>query len=78
MHFFGKTIENMRKHRQIKTVTAERRRNYLVSESNYHTTKFFTENLLAIEMRKTQILMNKPVYLGLSILDLSKPVMYEF
>ena len=78
MHFFGKTMENMRKHRQIKTVTAERRRNYLVSESNYHTTKFFTENLLAIEMRKTQILMNKPVYLGLSILDLSKPVMYEF
>ena len=78
MHFFGKTMENMRKHRKIKIVTAERRRNYLVSESNYHTTKFFTENLLAIEMRKTQILMNKPVYLGLSILDLSKPVMYEF
>ena len=46
--------------------------------TNYHTTKFLSETLLAIEMRKTQILMNKPVYLGLSILDLSKTVMYEF
>ena len=43
----------MRKHRNIKLVTTERRRNYLVSEPNYHTTKYFTENLLAIEMRKT-------------------------
>ena len=49
---FGKTIENVRKHRDIKLVTTDRRRNYLVSEPNYHTTKFFTENLLAIEMKK--------------------------
>ena len=76
--FFRKTVENVRKHRDIKPVTTERRRNYLVSEPNYHTTKFFTEILLTIEIRKTQILMNKPVYLGLSILDLSKTVMYEF
>ena len=75
---FGKTMENVRKHRDIKLVTTERRRNYLVSEPNYHTTKFFTENLLAIEMKKTEILMNKPVYLGLSILELSKILMYEF
>ena len=75
---FGKTMENVRKHRNIKVVTTERRRNYLVSEPYYHTTKFFMENLLDIEMRKTQILMNKPVYLGLSILDLRKTVMYEF
>ena len=54
------------------------KRNYLVSESNYHTTKFFTENLLAIEMKKIPVLMNKPVFLRLSILDLSKTVMYEF
>ena len=72
---FGKTMENVRKHRNIKLVTTEKRRNYLVSEPNYHITKFFTENLLAIEMTKTQILMNNPVYLGLSILDLSKTVM---
>ena len=48
-----------------------------MSEPNYHTTKFFTENLLAIEMKKTEILMNKPVYLGLSILELSKILMYK-
>ena len=49
---FGKTIENVRKHRDIKLVTTERRTNYLVSEPNYHTTKFFTEHLLAIGMKK--------------------------
>ena len=75
---FGKTVENVKKHRNIKLVTTEKRRNYLVSEPNCHTTKLFTENLLAIEMIKIQILMNKPVYLGLSILDLSKTVMYQF
>ena len=75
---FGKTMENARKHRNIKFVTTERRRNYLVSEQNYHTTKFFKENLLAIEMKKTQTLMNKPVCLGFSVLDLRKTVMYEF
>ena len=48
---FGKTMENVRNHRGIKLVTTERRRNYLASETNYHTTKFFTENLLAIRMR---------------------------
>ena len=53
-------------------------RNYLVSEPNNHTTKFFSVNLLAIEMKKTQILLNKPVYLGLWILGLRKTVMYEY
>ena len=61
-----------KKRRIIKLVTTERRRDYLVSEPNYYTTKFFTENSLAIEMRKTQILMKKSVYLSLSILYLSK------
>ena len=51
---FGKTMKNVRKHIDIKLVTTERRRNYLVSEPNYHTKKFFTENLLAIEMKKKQ------------------------
>ena len=68
-------MENVRKHRNIELATPKRR-NYLVSEPNYHTANFFTENLLAIEMRKTQILMNKPVYLGLSVFGLSKTVMY--
>ena len=75
---FGKTIENKRKHRDIKLVTTDRRKNHLVSEPNCHTTKFFTEYLLAIEMKKMQILMNKPVYLGLPILELSKILMCEF
>ena len=62
---FGKTMENVRKHRDIKLVTKEKKRNYLVSEPNYHSANFFIENLLAIEVKKTQIFMNKSVYLGL-------------
>ena len=69
---FRKTMENVRKHRDIKLVTTERRRNYLVSEPNYGTAKFFTEYLLAIEMKKTQILLSRPFYLGLSVLELTK------
>ena len=77
--FFGKTMENVRKHRDVKLVTTGRRRKYLVSEPNYHTTKFFTEKLLAIQMKKkTEILMNKSFYLGLSILELSEILIYEF
>ena len=71
-------MENVRKHRDIKLVTTERRRNYLVPEPNYYTTKFFTEYLLAIEMKRTKILMNKPVHLGLMILELSKISTNEF
>ena len=63
-------MRNMRKHRDIKLVTTDRR-NQLVSEPNYHKTKYFSENLLAIEMKKTKAKMNKPVYLGMSILDTS-------
>ena len=55
-----------------------KKRNKLVSEPNYHTTKHFSENLLAIEMKKTKVKMNKPIYLGMSILDISKTLMYKF
>ena len=75
---FSKTMENVRKHRDIKLVTTERRKNYLVSEPKYRTTKFFTKNLLALELKETQIIMNKTVYLGFSILDISISKMYEF
>ena len=71
-------MENLNKHRDNKLVTTERSRNYLVSEPNCHTTKFFIEHLLAIEMKNVEILTNMPVYLGLSILELSKILMYEF
>ena len=74
---FGKTMENLRKHRDIKLVTTDKRRNQLVSEPNYHATKW-SENLLAIGMEKIKIRMNKPLYLGLSILEISKALMYEF
>ena len=50
---FGKTMQNVRKHRDVKLVPTERRRNYMVSEPNFHATKFFTENLLSTEMQKT-------------------------
>ena len=75
---FGKTMENVRKHRDIKWVTTDKRRNQLVSEPNYHTTKYFLENVLAIEMKKIKVKMNKLVYLGLSILEISKTLIYEF
>ena len=68
MQVLEKNIENVRKHGDIKLVTTERRRNYLLSEPNYHNTKFLPEYLLAIEMKKLLTLMDKPVYLGLSIL----------
>ena len=75
---FGKTMEDVRKHRYIKVVTADKRRNQLVSEPNYHTTKYFSEDLLAIEMKKIKVKMNKPIYLDMSRLDISKILMYEF
>ena len=75
---FGRAVENVRKHRDIKLLRTERRRNYLVSEPSYYTTKFFTEHVLAIDTRKTGILLNKPVCLVLSILELNKILMYEF
>ena len=66
----SKIIESMRKHGDIKLVTVGKKRTYLVSETNYHTTKSFTKNLLDMEMRKNQSLMNKPVCFGLLILTL--------
>ena len=74
---FGKTMEN-RKHRDIKLVTTDKKRNKLVPEPNYHTMNYISKNLSIIEMNKTKVKMNKPVYLGLSILDISKTLMYEF
>ena len=59
---FGKTMENVRKYRDIKLVTTDKRRNQLVSEPYYHTIKLFSENLLAIEMKMTKVKMNKPIY----------------
>ena len=75
---FGKTMENIRKNRDIKLVTTDKKRSKLVSEPNYHTINLISEDLSIIEMKKTKVKMNKPIYLGLSILEISKILMYEF
>ena len=64
---FGKTMENVRNHKDIKLVTSNKRKKRLVSEPNYHSCKKFTNHLMAIEMKKTRVKMNKPLYLGMSI-----------
>ena len=75
---FGKTMKNIRKHRDIKLVTTDKIRSKLVSEPNYHTINYISEDLSIIEMNKTKVKMNKPIYLGLSALEISKILMYEF
>ena len=75
---FGKTMENVRNHRDIKLITTDKRRKRLVSEPNYHSHKKFSEYLMAIEMKKTRVKMVKQLYLGMSILDISKTLMYKF
>ena len=75
---FGKTMENIRKHRDIKLVTTDKKRSKLVSEPTYHAINLISEDLSIIEMKKTKVKMNKPIYLGLSILEISKILMYEY
>ena len=71
-------MENVRKHRDIKLVTTNKKRNKFALEPNNHTAKWFSEDLLAMGMKKIKIKMDKPVYLELSILEISKTLMYEF
>ena len=75
---FGKTMENVRNHRDIKLVTSDKRRKRLILEPNYHSYKKSSDNLMAIEMEKTRVKMTKPLYLGMSILHISKILTYEF
>ena len=75
---FGKTMENVRNHRDINIVTTNKERNKLVSKPNYNTTKCISENLLIIEMKETEVKMKKAIYLGSSVLDIAKTLMYEF
>ena len=74
---FGKIMENVRKHRDIKLVTTDKKRSKLVSEPNYRAMNYISEDLSIIEMKRTKVKMNKPIYLGLSILEISKLLMYE-
>ena len=75
---FGKIVENIRKCRDIRLVTTDKRRKYLMLEPNYHTTKRFSRNLPAIEMNKAKVKMNRPVYVSLLILKISEKVICKF
>ena len=75
---FGKTMENIRNHRDIKLVPTNKRRSILASEPNYHSSKRISKDLMIMEMRKVEVKMNEPIYLGQAILDISKTLMYEF
>ena len=75
---FGKTMGNVRGRRDVKLIVTEKRRKKLVSKPNYDSCKQFTNDLMAIEMRKTAVLMDKPIAVGQARLDISKTLMYEF
>ena len=75
---FGKTMENIRYHKNIKLVTTEKKFTKLVMKPNFKSSILFGENLMGFKMGKVKVVMNKPVYLGQAILDLSKLVIYEF
>ena len=75
---FGKTMENIRNRVNVKLVNTEERFKKLSAKPNYKGCKIFKENLISVHMKKTSLTMNKPVYLGMCILDLSKTIMYDF
>ncbi len=75
---FGTTMENVRNRINIKLVTNEKALNKLVKKSNYKGVNIFHENLVAVHMEKATVKLYKPIYLGMSILDLSKTLMYKF
>ena len=75
---YGKTVQNDRKHRDIKLVATEYKRNKLELEPNYQSTKCISKLLLVMEMKKTEVKINKPIYLGHAVLEISKILMFEF
>lgn len=75
---FGKTLQNQRKHKNIKLVSDHKKLEKLVSKPNFKTTIIISENLVLVSMNKTSITMNRPLYIGMCILDISKTLMYDF
>ncbi len=75
---FGKLMEDVRKHSKIELVTTEKRLNKIVKKPSYKRHVIFGEELVAVESMKTKICLNKPVYAGFSVLELSKTLMYDF
>ena len=75
---FGKTMENIRNRVNVKLVNNKEKARKLIAKPNYRSCKIFSENLISVHMKKTSLIMNKPVCLGACILDLSKTIMYDF
>ena len=75
---FGKTMENIRNRVDVKLVNTEEKLRKLVAKPNFRSRKIFSENLVSVHMKKTSLTMNKPIYLGMCILELSKTIMYDF
>ena len=75
---FGKTLENIRNRVDIRLITSDKVAQKQASKPNYDRCTIFDENLIAVHMKKTKLYFNKPLYLGVSILDLSKSLMYDF
>ena len=75
---FGKTLENIRNRIDIRLITSDKVTQKLATIPNYDRCTIFDENLIAVHMKKTKLYFNKPVYLGMSIVDLSKSLMYDF
>jgi hypothetical protein len=75
---FGKTVENIRNRVDIRLCSNEKKVEKLIAKPNFESRTIFTENLVAVHMKKTKIVFNKPIYIGMSILDISKNCMYDF
>ena len=75
---FGKTMENIRNRVDVKLVNTKEKFKKLVAKPNFRSRKIFSENLVSVHMKKTSLTMNKPVYLGMCILELSKTIMFDF
>ena len=75
---FGKTMENIRNRKDIQLVTSKRKALKLIAKPNFKHRTIFTNNLVAVHMGKTELYFNKPIYVGMSILDVSKTLMYDF
>ena len=75
---FGKTLKNIRNRDDIRLISSDKVAQKLAAKQNYDRCTIFDENLIAVHMKKTKLYFNKPLYLGMSILDLSKSLMYDF
>jgi hypothetical protein len=75
---FGKTMENIHSHDDIKLCSNETKVEKLIAKPNFECRTLFTENLAVVHIKKTEIVFNKPIYIGMSVLDISNNCMYHF